>query len=169
MLSRGNTLTIGNHSWHTTPGAFVFSNPHSSSLHSCVFCLTPFPEQFSWFATSVQRHPQVLTPPFDLRFVMQLFNRTPSHTICLSLCSYSAQSQCRLGFKKWAREIKEGKMTKYNSGEILCTNLAFLSGYTCDCLHDFPLISRSPQSPAGRGRRCCSQARARHVAPISQV
>jgi hypothetical protein len=27
MLSRGNTLTIGNISWHTTPGAFVFQ-PH---------------------------------------------------------------------------------------------------------------------------------------------
>jgi hypothetical protein len=33
----------------------------------------------------------------------------------------------------------------------------------CPCHHGFPLISKSPQSPAGRGRCCCSQARARHV------
>jgi hypothetical protein len=85
------------------------SNPHSSSLHSCVFVKHPFPEQFSWFATFVQRHHQVLTPSFDLRFITQLFNRTPSHTICLSLCSYSAQSQSRLGLK-CAREINNYRL-----------------------------------------------------------
>jgi hypothetical protein len=104
MLSRVDTLTIGNHSWHTTPGAFVFSNPHSSSFHSCVFCLTPFPEQFSWFATSVQRHLQVLTPSFDLRFIMQLFNRTPSHTIVCHCVVILLNLKVVL-VKKCAREI----------------------------------------------------------------
>jgi len=85
--------------WHTTPGAFVFQTRIHRRFIPVSFVKHPFPEQFSWFATFVQRHHQVLTPSFDLRFITQLFNRTPSHTICLSLCSYSAQSQSRLGLK----------------------------------------------------------------------
>jgi hypothetical protein len=98
MLTRGYTLTKGNQFiWHTTPGAFVFQ-PAFIVASFLSFVKHPFPEQFSWFATYVQRNPPSFDRPFHSRFfITHLFNRIPSHTICLSLCSYSAQSQSRLG------------------------------------------------------------------------
>lgn len=97
MLSRGNTLTIGNHSWHTTPGAFVFQTrihrrfiPVSFVKHLFLNSFLGSPHLYSVIS-------QVFDPPIGPRFVTHLFNRIPSHIICLSLCSYSAQSQSRLG------------------------------------------------------------------------
>ena len=66
MLSRGNTLTIGNYSYGIPHQAHLYFKPASSSFHSCVFCLTPFPGQFSWFATSVQRHLPRFDPAFSI-------------------------------------------------------------------------------------------------------
>jgi hypothetical protein len=50
--------------WHTTPGAFVFHTRIHRRFIPVSFVKHPFPEQFSWFATSVQRN----LPKFDLAF-----------------------------------------------------------------------------------------------------
>jgi hypothetical protein len=50
--------------WHTTPGAFVFQTCIHRRFVPVSFVKHPLPEQFSWFATSVQRN----LPSFDLAF-----------------------------------------------------------------------------------------------------
>lgn len=90
--------------WHTTPGAFVFQPAFIVASFLCLLLNTLPLNSFLDSPHLYSVITQVLTPSFDLRFITQLFNRTPSHTICLSLCSYSAQSQSRLGLKR-AREI----------------------------------------------------------------
>jgi hypothetical protein len=97
MLSRGNTDDREPLIWHTTPGAFVFQTRIHRRFIPVSFVKHPSLNSFLGSLHLYSVISQVLTPPFGLRFVTHLFNRIPSHIICLSLCSYSAQSQSRLG------------------------------------------------------------------------
>ncbi len=57
MLSRGNTLTIGNYSYGIPHQAHLYFKPaFIVASFLCLFVKHPFREQFSWFATSVQRN-----------------------------------------------------------------------------------------------------------------
>jgi len=46
MLSRGDTLAIGNHSWHTTPGAFVLQTALIVASFLCLLLSTPSVNSF---------------------------------------------------------------------------------------------------------------------------
>jgi len=110
-LSRGNTLAIGNHSYGIPHQAHLYFKP--AFIVASFLCLLLNTLSLNSFLDSPHLYSvitQVLTPSFDLRFITQLFNRTPSHTICLSLCSYSAQSQSRLGLN-CAREINNYRLS----------------------------------------------------------
>jgi hypothetical protein len=68
MLSRGDTLAIGNHSWHTTR-RICTSNPHSSSLHSCVF--VKYPSVNSFLGSP---HLYSVFPSYNLVLLSQIHN-----------------------------------------------------------------------------------------------
>ena len=163
ILSRSYSLTNGNHSYGIPHQAHLYFTPAFIVVSFlCLLLNTPFLNSFLGSPHLYSVISQSLTWPFGVRsFITHLFNRIPSHTICLSLCSYSAQSQK----SSWLIPPSWDYFPVRRSLALLSRRARLVSGVRCapPLRHDFALFSRSSQGPAGRGRCCCPEAWARHV------